>query len=538
MRFLVWTGSGPASAARRLGKCLPSALATGFMLGSAWLLCLAAYDDGRVIARVFNSDALLPTSFIWNVLHGPDPWQFQLPGIPSLVPDLLVYGALDALLGDFRAAIFLYSVFQCVAFAAAAGWVIARAAGTRWLQGMALSLVVIEAVILVDLRSEAIIAHFGLFTPVEHFGAFLMSLAAAALTMSLLESWRRSAAALLMLVCGLAFLSDRIFMFEFVLPLGAALLVLCRFGRADRARAVALLVPTAIGVAAAAGADLFLNREAGPPIGLWSSAMNFLTATPSYLRSVQRSAIVSLSLPYLVFAAYPLMRLLWPAASAGATDRSDRAAMFFWSFAATAIAGSFALEALLYVDQFSYRYLIPALFWPLIFVAVAALRFGGRFAVRFTWCAAMGLAVALAVPAYEGHFEPGSATWRDPLATCLLDQREALGLKDGLAEYWLARPATIGTDWGMQIDQINGDGTPFYWGNNPQSYRRSNRIPAQAPDYNFIVIDTLDPAALLRKFGHPARIAPCGSYTLWIYAELLDPVLLGQTRPRTGPRSE
>jgi len=523
------TGPDPASAAHRIGLRLSCALAAVFIFCSAGLLCFVAYDAPTVIDRVFNSDILLPTSLIWNLWHGPDVWRFQLPRIPSIFPDLVAYATLDAVLGDFRATIFGYSVFQCIAFAGAAGVVARQVTGAPLVHAAAVLLVLIEAVILIDLRSPPILAHFEIFTPVEHFGAFLMSLVAVALAISLLECWRRSLAALLTIACFVAFLSNRIFMFDFVLPFGVALLVLLRSGRVDRTRATALAWRTAIGVVAAAGADLLLTRQPNLTVDQpWSHVMNFIAETPGYLHAVQLSAVASVGVPCLVFACFPFMNSSWSAAPGAARNRADGSAAFLWSFAAAAIVGTVALGAALYVSAFSYRYLTAALFWPLIFVAIVALRRGGRIVIGIAWCALLALGAAFAVEARERNFVPGTATWRDALATCLLEQRDRLGLKAGLAQYWLARPATVGTGWTMQIDPIVSEGIPFTWGNNPRSYLKSNQNPARPPDYNFIVADNLDAAKLLQKFGAPARTAPCGPYTLWLYAESLWPILLNQ----------
>ncbi|HWN48801.1 MAG TPA: hypothetical protein VNO18_03060 [Xanthobacteraceae bacterium] len=524
------TGQHPASTAYRISSSLLLALAVAIIFCSAGLLCFVVYDDRMMIGHVFNSDLLLPVSFMWNLRHDPATWTtFQLPRIPSIFPDLVAYGTLDAVLGDFRAAIFGYSVFQCIAFACAAGWVISQVAHTRFVHAAALFLVLTEAVILVDLCSTPIAHHFEIFAPVEHFGAFLMSLVTVALVMSLLESWRALLAALLTICCFLAFLSNRIFMFEFVLPLGAALLVLLLSGRVSWSRGAALVSCTAIGVVAAAGADRLLTRQPDAAIERpLSNVMNFLGDAPGYLHAVWLSAIISLGVPYLVFAAYPFMKSWWSATPDAGPHRPERSAVFLWSFAATAIVGILALGAALYTDPGSYRYLTAPLFWPLIFVAVMAIQFGGRYTIGIAWCALLGLSAAFMVRAHDRNFVPGVATWQNALATCLLEQRDRMGLKAGIAEYWLSRPATIATNWTLQVDPVVGDGTPYVWGNNWQSYRRSILNSGQAPEYNFIVVDKLNPAALVQKFGQPERTALCGSYTLWVYAEPIGPILLNQ----------
>jgi len=521
-----------AGSARRRASWLFDAAAVVIIFCFSALLCFIVYDDPRTLGSVYNSDILLPASFFWNLWHDPDSWtSFQLARVPSIFPDLVVYGVLDKTLGGFRAAIFGYSVFQFFAFACAAGAVAGQVAHTRFVHAAALVLVLIAGVMFVELKFEIIGLHFEILATMEHFGAFLMSLVAVALLMALIESWREWLAALLAICCFLAFLSDRLFMFDFVLPAGGTLLVLRWVGRVSRSRAAAIVSRIAIGLVLAVAADHLLSREPIPKITqALSHAMRFFAETPAYLHSVGVSAIISIGVPYLVFAAYPFIRSWAPTAAGDDRHGLDRSAMLLWCFAAFAIVCVFALTAAVYADQGSYRYLAAAVFWPLIFVVIAALQIGGRHVVRFGWCVLLSLGVVFAAAAGKQNFVPATATWRDALATCLLQQRDRLGLKAGIAEYWLARTATVGSNWRVQIDQVTGDAAPLLWGNNPRSYRRSIQNPAQAPDYNFIVVDKLDSAAVLRKFGQPQRSEPCGSYTLWIYAEPFDRILLDQTR--------
>src|SRR5579872_2654214 len=105
-----------ASSTAQHGR-LGGALALGIILGSGALLTFVAYTDPRILDRLYNSDILLPTSYFWNVRHDPASWtSFQLARVPAIVPDLAGYGAIDRAVGSYRAAIFGYSVFQCIAF--------------------------------------------------------------------------------------------------------------------------------------------------------------------------------------------------------------------------------------------------------------------------------------------------------------------------------------------------------------------------------------------------------------------------------------
>jgi hypothetical protein len=97
-------------------------------------------------------------------------------------------------------------------------------------------------------------------------------------------------------------------------------------------------------------------------------------------------------------------------------------------------------------------------------------------------------------------------------------------LKDGLADYWLARPAVISSNWRLQIEQMAG-GRFGVGGNNPYWASHSRLRIGERPAFNFIVPGLLDDSAdITRYFGPPSRIAKCAGHEVWIYDQYLDPL--------------
>ena len=504
-------------------------LAAALITLATAILCLVFADGDEHMLT--NADTMIPTAFIWDLLHRVDGWRtFQLPRVPSLFPDFFVYGILDVATGDFRRAILGYSIFQCGAFVWVGGLIVSRAARVPLIHAAAALLVVIDAVFLVDyIFHNPVWVHFNMFVMMVHFGPFMLSLVSILLVLSLLTAWRRSLALWLALSCFIAFLSDRIFMFDFVVPAAATVLVFVATGRIGWNRAIALGLTIGAGLALATVVDLSLDRAADVMIERpLAHALTFLREAPPFLAWATASASVSLALPYTIFIAYPFIAWFGPRSSL--ERRWEWPTTFVWTFAAAAILSVFALGVAIYEDLGSQRYFVAVAFWPLIFVAVAALAFGRGPAICATWGLLLALSVTLAMPIYPRAFVPRLLGWENALATCLLEKKAELGLRAGLSDYWRSRPAMISSNWTLQLDQITADGHPFYWNNDSTWYEHSLESQDRPPGYNFIVIDKLDPPALLRRFGNPARTAQCGTDTIWVYSAPLDDPLLDRRR--------
>ena len=493
-------------------------------------LCSLVFDNSNFMTESSNADTLVLTSFVWDVRSHDYAWaNFRLPRIPSLFPDLALYGTFHLLIGDYRWAIFGYAIAQFLGFIFAAGWLISLATGVRLAGTAGLLTLLLTLVILVDLHFPPIVHHFEIFLLVMHFGAFLMSLAAVGLTILLIERWRFSWAVLLGSSCFFAFLSDKIFAFDFAFPLIATLITSLWLRITSPQRVTAVLAAVAVGIGSATFVDRYLIREADLSVEqVWSHAALFLAQTPRYLGTVAVAATSTLFLPVLLFIAAPLLakrarsrqgkfrrRPLEFSAETG----DFRAFAFLWIFAAFAMTAVIALGAAVFViSPQSYRYLTAPLFWPIIFSAITILRF-----VRsdFISCGPLTLAITIiAIAAGPGiHFVPAFVEWRHPLAACILEQGRAFGLRAGLSDYWLSRPVTISTNWTIQVDQIDWTGRPFVWQNNPLWYLRSFSAPEQPPEYNFIITDKLDLEAIRHRFGTADRITRCDEWTIWIYQD-------------------
>ena len=498
-----------------------------FLCGCVLLCLLVQGDRFHFLDYATNSDILLPVSYVWDIRNHSYAWSgFELPRIPSLFPDLITYAALDVLLGDFRWAMAAYALLQGTVFIVLAGCVISRLTGARTVDSAVVFLAVLTVVTVCNLPDARLEQHFRFYSilidlmylPVCHFGSSIMSLAGALLALRLIEEWRASQAVLFTLCVALADLSNGKFLIDFIIPLGVAGLVLMYLQLVSWRRTAGTVVCGIVGLLLARAADHLLLRQPNLSINDIRMHMHlFFQEVPVYLASTPLATFANIFIPYAVFAAM-FVTWLWRRWTSGlAVAPGDTTVIFLWVFAAVAIVGCVVALSAVYTWPEMIRYAEPAFFWPIIFVTAAAMPLLER------WIAPLAIgqvaAVSIVIVTIGGWFGfvPLLLHWQDPLAACLQVRSGELGLKAGLASYWLSRPVTVSTNWSIQIDQVSEVGDPIYFGNDRFWYHRSFADPRRPPEYNFFVLRWLNPDSLQQRFGPPSRIANCGSDVLWIY---------------------
>lgn len=518
--------------ARRLGPAVAWALLLEL---AALAVCLAVSRSPLFITRQTDADALLAVSLAEDLSRHAYAWTgFELPRVTSLFPDLALQIAASAVTPSRGWALFVYGAVQFQALVLACALVVRRLTGAAFLRAAAVTLAVVSLPVLADLLGPGGTGFAAAYlVSCFHAGPYVLGLAGALVAANLAERWRWSEAGLLFALAFAEVLSDRLTIANFILPAmiaaaGASWLERRRLSRP------ALNLAGLLGAAAvlALALDRRLNRQPDQKIDRMQFASRFVRFAHDTLVFAAQHPLqtaLGVALPVAVLLAWPLLR----------RGQGGRQAVFLWIVAVMALLGTAALAGLFaYEDIQSDRYFAPALLWPLAFAAAALCR--ARIARLAVYAAGgAGLVALLAGFARPGAATPGSVAWTSPLAQCLVQQRGPLGLKAGIADYWIARPAMLASDWRLQVVQSNPLGQPFVWGNDAFWYVKAFDAPQGRPAYNFIVIDRLDPAAVRARYGEPARTfeCPAGAGTVWIYADAakLTGAFLAPIIPPPGP---
>jgi hypothetical protein len=471
-----------------------------------------------------NSDSLLAVSFIWDTFnHEHALVGFQLPRIPSIFPDLVMQAAAVAISPSYRWSVFAYGWMQLVLFVLTAAWVAALIGAGSYSRAVSISAILIATVIMADSSVPGGTGTtFYYFLSCTHFGPFLASLLASAVAFKLLQDDTPAWAILLFALATLALLSNRLLLAAFAVPVCLAALLVAGWTR----KAARVVVTIAASVVAAHLLDSQINRQPNLAMDWRQSATRlqlFLTETVALVYDHLWVVAACVFVPLAIFGAYLLSlarnrraflgREVWP--------EGEMAKAYFCLTAAGAMAAVFSAVALLaYADRGSHRYIAPVLAWPIIFAiaAVASTSLSRKAAyvvgiVVIVLCAGDSLRRGSSIT-------PGTVSWRSPVAVCILANKDRFKLEAGIAEYWLSRPVMFDSGWTLQVNQARNDGVPYIWGNNPYWYTVRFDGRNGRPEYNFVVMERMDPGRVMSRFGEPsARIRCAAGQEIWVYSD-------------------
>ncbi len=411
------------------------------------------------------------------------------------------------------AALYLYGMTLLAAL-------IARSVlGTSLVTGSNYFLMLIIPILVIDIATPILVhLHIQSFSLAAHGGPLLLSIAGIYL---LWLACRSPSTVRLLSVLGIgmiAVLSDRLCCATFVAPALAGLVNMWWRGAVSR-RWAALMLITIVS-SACIGWKLFdwLNTQSAAEVE-WFAVRTHVRALMNGIGLLAKEAPGALA----VVCGGPLLALTVLRTSIGrravglrVDPERQEAFSFWWNVAATAVLADFVLAALIHTD--SFRYLGAVIWWPIIVAVWALDGVLGRLGPPVSAVTVGGLSLSLgSAYAWHGFHQPVILTEQQPLATCVLRAGTTVGLRAGLANYWLARVAAAASGWRLQIDPIESSGSAHYWGNDRYAYINDIDHDSTPPPYNFIVVNDLETQVIRARYGDPDRTLECGGFSLWIY---------------------
>ncbi|HEX4113706.1 MAG TPA: hypothetical protein VH020_14330 [Stellaceae bacterium] len=492
-------------------------LAVGFLIAVVALaLALALLDRPRLL---INSDMLIPTDFVWDLLHNGAAWTgFQISRVPSFFPDLAIQFPVQGLGGSWRLAFAAFVFIDLLGLLGMGSWLASRIARADF-AGAALCFVALAAIVVAtglatlpppsaDMGwatpfdfSGAFAPWLFAFMPDNHGGPFVLTLIAVALAAGtpMRPTWPRLAA--IAALTWAAMLSDMLTLLDLLLPLTAALIGTWRRGGSAGGAAGRILAASWLGGVLGLACSDLLNRARVP--------IPFVPAIPQHLALFLADLGRYPELPAAIAVLAILLGLEFRATRAETPFRQ-----FWFRFVGTGALLCLILTATFYEDLWGYRYGEPVLWWAVILLAARLAPAVGRTAARYRYLIPAGAAIVLIATAAAFHL-PNLFTAHSPLVSCL---RKA-NLRAGLANYWLSRETRALSDWGLQVEQIAANGAPFFWINDRFWYSHDRQDKAKPAGFQFIVMARLDANAVTRAYGPPDRVLACGPTTIRVFAD-------------------
>ena len=531
-------GTGPRLSSHPIGMIKRQALGRAAQLGLctfAFICALVALICGVFGQKTTNAyftdaDTLLPATVAQQLVRHDYAWTSQnWPRVPSL-PDMLLFGLGELAHLDWRVTTLLYSSLLLISGIALMAW-LASIIGRRPLPFSLFwtAISVTGALLLTTLEAASLQPGWQLpiiaLIPVTHGDALLLSLVAFGASLGGLRG-HRIQASIAYSACLAGAFSDALWYPYFLAPFLFAIAVTCvlpewpakrrkMFVFADapaqatiRAYSVRVTLATAIGSLL----QFLLPRQSLP-----GAELHFSDFSPSSVAAIVSSTAWS-TICFVVLGAVAGYMILAASRHILLGRNIEFARAFLVLGGAASCVASTVVMLALHSDTDSYRYALPLLWWPIIFVVAL-----GRWTGALTaWIAALG-AIAVAVT-FVPLNRPALVSWHSPLERCIHSKVDQFGLHAGLATYWYSRPTMASSDWTLQVDQVRGDGSIYIWGNNVAAYRHDLHDSGRAPFYNFVLLDeSMDRGKLESRWGPPVATFVCGHVEIWTYDHSISP---------------
>ncbi|MCI0457581.1 MAG: hypothetical protein L0Z62_11475 [Gemmataceae bacterium] len=551
-------------------------LAHPFTWYAAGLVCsfvalyqaLGSAPERQVVTYWLNSDSLFPGHVGKDLLldgYGFSGWRFPVANF--LFPDVLLASTCTLAVGQPALANFVYGALQLTLLTA--GFVMC--CRVLRLSHLHSGSVVLAAVAITLLTATQFGEHapayaqrvkswghvdlhplHWAFIPQLHTGAYVVAVWCAALGLWLLREGMgggrgRITALAFVVLCTLGAFSDLMFVAQFVLALSATCVLAAFVDLVPWRRVLPLIVLACVGGVLGAWLNQRLLQSLDP-----TSMGGFSVETA--VRALRAYAAGFLERHGRHWDVYHWMATCWLAVSLGAfliavrrqvmrhrhpeTAEGCRLLPVFLLFlglsallsAAAIIGGGHAYLAVRrdYAESMKYQHplFLGAVFgWALLAAVAVNAWFRSKVWARVAVWAGALLAVAaplsfLADPPAEAN---PLATWTPPYVRFLDEHARQFGLKDGVTDFWNARPVTLFSKKGVRAFAATPDFQPQHHLGNTHWHRNDPRRGFTQPFFNFLIRQPgswgpSDPIRLQWAFGRPAVWMKAGElWELWVY---------------------
>ena len=482
------------------------------------------FNAPGAIGMTINSDSLVLPQMGWEMSHVPDAWRhFQWPRVPSLFPDMLWFWGAEGLGVDWRLAwngFFLFSLSLMTLCLGAVVWRMGTLSFSRALFVSSLTLAAYVAFVSSGAHVSALSDISGLleiFLPAFHGSSFMLSLLAATTANIACDRGNRIADFVpTACLCAVSTFSDPMFITTFAVPffLSTRMFAVRHRGANSVTRSMCqgigpplfLLFSCLVG---------FVGQEFLYKQSLSGTVKHFpLVAFPKIIYFSLFSVRASFCLVFVLLSVIPFLKIR--SEICGNKIEPCREMLFYQGYTASII--SLFILSVSYVDLSIYRYALPATWWSIIFIisnidSKSVRKISNGFLVSLPF-----IILFFIFMGWKGNRNALDG-WHAPLESCISRNHDRLGLRDGLAGYWVSRKIEASSDWKLQVEQVTGGNHMFIWGNNPDLYTHGLHRFDKPPYFNYVIDDGKgEMQGLYREMGPPSHILHCPEADVLVFS--------------------
>lgn len=502
---------------------------TSLAINLVWVLIVFSSLDSHQLMTWFNSDTLyLPSIFRDVFVDNSGLRGWHLNGAPNFFPDMLVFFIFNGIIADFKLAMLAFSVVQYMALLLLLGFLLKTVARDISWHMLAMANLLMLIIFFVTAFTGDFVFTFYILSISYHLGAFIMTVLCLLFTVNFLRSGETKYLRLLMLFGFLAMLSNRLFLVMFVIP-SAAVSFFFLLGGYSRKLARFLQTVTIFSVAGIIA--FFLISKSGFiyfPASDWKlfnfsniqGSFNVMTGQHFRYLYLMDFRGITVLLSMISFIAMIIVAVLLARDVFKKKEKEKQIEAFYACFSCfffvivlfmPVINGSYVSWAML---RYNIYVLFLALFnYAFIFHYVL---YGRRQAKTFVPIVATGISVMMAVytlyHANRADIGEGLSAMLNhypDYVECIDEFADSRGLQYGVAGYWYAKMTTMFSRKNVRLYTVHHDMAIWYHVSNRNWYYKNGKGAHASPEFKFVVLNSLDSAAVGISLGEPLEVFSC-----------------------------
>ena len=489
---------------------------------------VAYYSTSYPLLRffIYNSDALYLPSLYADVLSGDNLAKWSFPPTPYIFPDMVLYFLIRIITPSVHTAMVVFGMIQYLVFALGvmllAGRLLSRSYGLA-----PYGLIALMSALFLFLLGKLEFYSQMIFAGTFHFGVVLIIPFVLAISLRLISE-PEVRLPLVGALCILSFLtsaSDGLYLTKVAVPLVGSWVALF-VTKKVRIRHT-LVIGISVILSSLIGLVLSLvNILRYSTMGMYVFRPNSIYS--SFLKSF--NSLVSITQYHAILAAVFLGVCIFVfikhlvQSSLRKTSTADSKSVLLSSFFSLAlIVNTIVIIGLgVFIDRNGFRYFLPFLifsgFWGIPLVVGIPQAIKPVFVKVVVSCALVGVTIfglrSMDIQRFSRVF---TDVYYPPFVKCMDENTARLGIRNGISQYWQARPISLLTQNNLRVVQVGRDLSPFHWISNLNWY-------AMEPEFAIIDLAVpenhpfrLDEQLITSRFGKPDATFQCEQSKVIVY---------------------